>query len=66
VKNDSTGNIHQAIGKATNDTKNLLENFETLLSAIRKAKPAGAKGVFLKSITITSTMGPAVRVETAA
>jgi large subunit ribosomal protein L1 len=63
VKNDSTGNIHQAIGKSSNDAKNLLENFETLMAAIRKAKPAGAKGVFIKSITLTSTMGPAVHVE---
>lgn len=63
VKNDSTGNIHQAIGKSSNDAKNLLENYEMLMSAIRKAKPAGAKGVFLKNVVITSTMGPSVRVE---
>lgn len=63
IKNDSTGNIHQAIGKASNDTKNLLENFEAILTAVRKAKPASAKGVYLKNIVLTSTMGPSVRVE---
>jgi len=63
VKNDSTGNIHQAIGKSSNSTKDLQENFETLMAAIRKAKPASAKGVFLKNLVLTSTMGPSVRVE---
>ncbi len=63
LKNDTTANIHQAIGKSSMDTKALVENLNTLVDAIRKAKPASSKGVFLKSITVTSTMGPGVKVD---
>lgn len=62
-KNDTTANIHQAIGKSSMDTKALVENLNTLVDAVRKAKPASSKGVFLKSITVTSTMGPGVKVD---
>jgi large subunit ribosomal protein L1 len=62
-KNDTTANIHQAIGKASMDAKALLENMTMLIDAVRKAKPASSKGVFLKSITVTSTMGPGVKVD---
>ena len=48
IKNDATGNIHQIIGKSSNDAKNLLENFTTILTALRKAKPASAKGVYIQ------------------
>lgn len=63
VKNDSTGNIHQAIGKASNDSKNIVENLEAVISAIRKAKPASAKGTYIKTVVIKSTMGPAIHVD---
>lgn len=63
VKNDSTGNIHQAIGKTSSDSKALLENFEVVLNAIRKAKPSSAKGTFITNLVLTSTMGPAIHVE---
>lgn len=63
IKNDSTGNIHQALGKITLDSKDLLENFEAVLAAIKKNKPAGAKGTFLKNVVITSTMGPGIKVD---
>lgn len=63
IKNDSTGNIHQAIGKASHDAKAILENFEAVMAGLRKSKPASAKGVFIKNVVLTSTMGPAVRVE---
>ena len=62
-KNDATANIHQAIGKASMEAKALSENFTTFVEAVKKTKPASSKGVFFKSITITSTMGPAVRVD---
>lgn len=65
VKNDATGNIHQAIGKTDMDTSALAENFEAVMGAIRKAKPAGAKGTFLKNVTLAPTMGPGVKVEVA-
>lgn len=62
-KNDSQGNLHQAIGKADMSTALLIENFNTYLEAVKKTKPASAKGVFLKSVTLTSTMGPGVRLD---
>ncbi len=64
-KNDTTGNIHQAIGKSSMDAKNLLENLNILIEALRKVKPASAKGVYLGSVTITTTMGPGIKIDTA-
>ena len=61
-KNDDTGNVHQIVGKISLDTAKLLENFQTLLEAVRKAKPASSKGVYLQSCTVSATMGPAIRV----
>lgn len=61
-KNDDTGNVHQIIGKVSFDTAKLLENFQTFLEALRRSKPASSKGVFMKSCTLTSTMGPPIRV----
>ena len=63
VKNDSTGNIHQALGKTSSDAKNLLENFEMIMASLRKSKPASAKGTFIKNVVLTSTMGPSVHVD---
>lgn len=65
LKNDSTGNIHQILGKSTLDSKDLLENFEAVLAAVKKNKPASAKGTFIKNVVVTSTMGPGVKVEVA-
>lgn len=62
-KNDDTGNIHVAIGKISFDTKNLVENFQTVIDAIRKAKPAAAKGLYIKNATITSSMGPGLKIQ---
>ena len=62
-KNDTTGNIHQSIGKASMEIAVLLANLTILVEALRKAKPASSKGVFLKSITVTSTMGPGVKID---
>jgi large subunit ribosomal protein L1 len=60
---DKTGIIHTIVGKANFDEANLLENVATLLDAIVRAKPAAAKGTYLRSVTLTSTMGPGVRVD---
>ncbi len=65
IKNDATGNIHQALGKVSSDTKAIAENLDAILNAVRKAKPASAKGTYLKNVTLTSSMGPAVRLEVA-
>lgn len=61
-KNDNSGNIHQAIGKVSFDEAKLEENFKALLDAVRKAKPEGVKGKFIKGISICSTMGKGVRI----
>ncbi len=61
-KNDDTGNIHVIIGKVSFETKKLLENYQTLLTAINKSKPTGTKGIYIKNISISSTMGPGIKV----
>ncbi|NDD27201.1 MAG: 50S ribosomal protein L1 [Proteobacteria bacterium] len=61
---DKLGCIHSAFGKVSFDTEKLAQNFSTLLDAIIRAKPATSKGTYLRSITLTSTMGPGVRVDT--
>ncbi len=60
---DKTANMHVAIGKASFEAGKLLDNFSALMDAIRKAKPAGAKGNYIKRITVTTTMGPGIKVE---
>lgn len=55
--------VHSLIGKASFDAAHLKENCEALVDAIRRAKPAAAKGAYLKSITLSATMGPAVPVD---
>ncbi len=63
-KNDSYGIVHCPIGKASFTPEKLNENAETLLRAIIKAKPASSKGQYLKSISLSSTMGPGIRLDT--
>lgn len=60
---DKTGIIHAIIGKANFEPLQLAENFSTLLDAIVRAKPPAAKGTYLRSVTVTSTMGPGVKVD---
>ncbi len=59
---DKTNIIHVPIGKASFSEEQLQENFETLMEAILKARPAALKGQYLKSVVITSTMGPGVKI----
>ena len=61
---DKTAVIHCVIGKKSFGKEKLLENYHALLDAIVKAKPAAAKGVYIKSISLASTMGPGVKVST--
>lgn len=56
------GNVHAPIGKASFEDQKLAENFEAFMEAIIKAKPSGAKGVYVKNIAVSSTMGPGVKV----
>ena len=60
---DRTAIIHLAIGKASFEDQKLLENFSAVMDAIVKAKPSGAKGQYIKSITLTTTMGPGFRLD---
>ncbi|MBE7032358.1 MAG: 50S ribosomal protein L1 [Ruminococcaceae bacterium] len=62
---DKTNIIHCPIGKASFGKDKLAENFNALMGAIVKAKPAAAKGQYLRSVTVASTMGPGVKVNTA-
>ena len=62
---DKTNIIHVPIGKASFTEEQLADNFQTLMGAIIKARPAAVKGQFLKSVTVTPTMGPGVKVNTA-
>ncbi len=62
---DKTNIIHVPIGKASFTEEQLAENFQTLIGAIIKAKPAAAKGQYLRSVTLASTMGPGVKLNTA-
>ena len=60
---DKTANIHVPIGKASFSTGKLVENLATLMSAIKKARPPAAKGSYVKKITLTSTMGPGIKID---
>ena len=61
---DKTNIVHVPLGKASFTEEALAENFKALMDAIMKAKPSAVKGAYLKSITLTSTMGPGVKVNT--
>lgn len=63
-KNDDTGNVHVVIGKISFDINKLIENFNTILESVKKAKPVKSKGVYIKNISISSSMGPGLKVST--
>ena len=65
-KNDATGNVHMIVGKASFEAKKLEDNLNMAVEAIRKVKPATSKGVYIKSCTVTSTMGPAIKLDAGA
>ena len=58
------GIIHAPIGKVSFDNDKLVENFLTVFETVEKAKPAAAKGTYMKSVNVTTTMGPAVKIDT--
>lgn len=60
-KNDNTGNVHQVIGRLSFEAGKIKENLEVMVDAVEKARPAGVKGMYIKAISICSTMGPAVK-----
>ncbi|WJY26997.1 MULTISPECIES: 50S ribosomal protein L1 [Sporosarcina] len=61
---DKAGIIHAPIGKVSFDNEKLTENFNAVFEVIQKAKPAAAKGTYMKSVVVTTTMGPAVKIDT--
>ncbi|GIV97312.1 MAG: 50S ribosomal protein L1 [Herpetosiphonaceae bacterium] len=65
-RNDKTGLLHVAIGKVSFSKEQILDNFAALMEAVKAAKPSGAKGTYIKSVTLTSTMGPGIKVDPAA
>ena len=62
---DKTNIVHVPIGKASFSEEQLADNFQTLIDALNKARPAAVKGQYLKSVTLTSTMGPGVKINPA-
>lgn len=65
-RNDKTGLLHVAIGKTSFGAEQIRDNFGALMNAVKAAKPSGAKGIYIKSVTLTSTMGPGIPVDIAA
>ncbi|EGO64233.1 50S ribosomal protein L1 [Acetonema longum] len=63
-RTDKAGNIHAPVGKVSFETAKLLQNFQTLIDTLVKVKPAAAKGQYMRNITVSTTMGPGVRVNT--
>ena len=63
---DKAGVVHAPVGKASFSTQNLVENTKALVESVVRAKPSAAKGKYLKSVTLTSTMGPGIRIDTGA
>jgi large subunit ribosomal protein L1 len=61
-KMDDSGNLHTSVGKASFKPEDLAENAEAILAAVVSAKPATAKGIYIRSVTLTSTMGAGVPV----
>jgi large subunit ribosomal protein L1 len=60
---DKTANLHVPIGKSSFDEKMLFENMAALMEAVRKARPAAAKGSYVRRVTVTTTMGPGIKVD---
>lgn len=60
---DKTGNVHAPIGRVSFDTGKLAENLTSFMDSIARAKPSGAKGTYLRSVTVSSTMGPGISID---
>jgi large subunit ribosomal protein L1 len=62
-RNDKTGNLHVPVGKASFDADKIAENAQAIFDAVQRNRPASVKGLFIKRLVVTSTMGPSVKVE---
>ena len=63
-RTDKVGNVHIMFGKTSFESEKLVENFKTIYDTLLKVKPATAKGVYMRNISVSSTMGPSVKVAT--
>src|SRR3954471_21567044 len=63
---EKAGIVHVPVGKASFDAKRLTDNVNAILDTVMRAKPATAKGTYLKGVSVSSTMGPGIRLDTAA
>ena len=61
-RNDKTGNLHVPVGKASFDADKLTENTQAVIDAVNRVKPAGVKGIYVRRIVLTPTMGPGIRI----
>ena len=61
-RTDKAGNIHAPIGKGSFESAKLFENFQTLIETLNKAKPSAAKGQYMRAITVSTTMGPGIKI----
>lgn len=62
-RNDKTGNLHVPVGKASFAAEKIAENAQAILDAVQRQRPAAVKGLFIKRLVVTSTMGPSIKVE---
>ena len=62
-RNDKTGNLHVPVGKASFDVNKIAENAQAILDAVQRNRPSTVKGLFIKRLVVTSTMGPSIKVE---
>ena len=62
-KVDKTGNLHVPLGKTSFTPQQLMDNFTALMDAVNRAKPTGAKGIYVRKVTLASTMSPGIRVD---
>jgi large subunit ribosomal protein L1 len=60
---DKTSNLHVPIGKVSFDEKKIFENLAALMEAVKKARPASTKGTYIRRVTLTSTMGPGIKID---
>lgn len=63
-RTDKAGNVHVPIGKVSFEQEKLLENFETVMDAVMRARPQAARGQYVRSVTVSSTMGPGIKANT--
>lgn len=65
-RNDKTGNLHVPVGKASFELEKLVENAEAVIGAVNRTRPSAVKGIFIRRVVLSSTMGPGIRVEASA